>query len=142
MTGTDDAPPTASTVIARAHARNSGGQWETALRAGHHDLIADESRRLDGQDEGPAPFEYLVAALGACTAITLRMYAERKAWPLEAIDVDLVYREEAGAAVIDRTLQFHGPLDTLQSARLAEVAERTPVTRVLKTGAEIRTTVI
>ena len=142
MTDTDAQTPHASTVIARAHAANSGGRWETALRAGHHDLIADESRRLDGQDKGPAPFEYLVAALGACTAITLRMYAERKAWPLEGIDVDLVYREEAGAAVIDRTLQFHGPLDTLQSARLAEVAERTPVTRVLKTGAEIRTTVV
>ena len=127
-------------VIARAHARNDGGRWETALRAGHHDLVADESRHLDGQDKGPAPFELLLASLGACTAITLRMYAERKAWPLEAVDVDLVYREEAGAAVIDRALRFTGPLDAAQRARLCEIAERTPVTKVLKTGADIRTT--
>ena len=133
-------PPRAP-VVARGHARNDGGQWETALRIGHHDLIADESRRLDGQDKGPAPFEYLLGALGACTAITLRMYAERKAWPLEAVDIDLAYREEAGAPVVDRRLAFQGPLDADQRARLAEIAERTPVTKVLKTSVDIRTTV-
>ncbi len=146
MTDTDSPPaappPPAPLVIARGHARNSGGRWETALRVGHHDLIADESPHLDGRDLGPAPFEYLLAALGSCTAITLRMYAERKAWPLEAVDVDLAYREEAGTAVIDRTLKFQGPLDQAQRARLAEIAERTPVTKVLKSGADIRTTVV
>ncbi|HEY3811638.1 MAG TPA: OsmC family protein [Caulobacteraceae bacterium] len=131
----------ASRVIARSRARNTGGRWETQLRVGHHDLIADESTRLEGQDKGPAPFEYLLAALGSCTAITLRMYAERKAWPLTTIEVDLVYREEAGAAIIDRTIAFAGPLDDAQRARLAEMAERTPITRVLKTGADIRTTI-
>ena len=135
-------PPPTPTVIARGHARNSGGRWETALRLGRHDLIADETAHLDGQDKGPAPFDYLLAALGSCTAITLRMYAERKAWPLEAIDVDLVYREEAGAAIIDRRLAFTGLLDAAQRARLADIAERTPVTKVLKNGADIRTTVV
>ncbi|HWE44794.1 MAG TPA: OsmC family protein [Caulobacteraceae bacterium] len=134
------APSHAHGVIARAHARNAGGRWETALRAGHHALVADESPHLDGRDKGPAPFEYLLAALGACTAITLRMYAERKAWRLEAVDVDLTYREEAGAAVIDRVLTLAGPLDDAQRARFRDIAERTPVTKVLKTGAEIRTT--
>ena len=130
------------TVIARGRAGNSGGRWETALRVGHHDLIADETAHLDGKDKGPAPFDYLLAALGSCTAITLRMYAERKAWPLQAVDVDLVYREEAGAAIIDRRLAFTGSLDAAQRARLADIAERTPVTKVLKNGADIRTTVV
>src|SRR5262249_17384009 len=132
----------ASTVIARARAYNDGGRWETALKAGHHALVADETAALDGRDRGPGPFEYLLAALGSCTAITLRMYAERKAWPLEAVEVDLVYREEAGAAVIDRRLSFRGPLDETQRARLADIAERTPVTKVLRAGADIRTVVV
>jgi putative redox protein len=127
-------------VIARASARGAGPKWETTIRAGHHALLSDEGPALEGQDKGPAPFELLLAALGSCTAITLRMYALRKAWPLEAAEVRLAYREEAGAAVIDRVLSLEGPLDDAQRARLLDISERTPVTKVLRAGAEIRTT--
>jgi putative redox protein len=104
-------------------------------------LVADEGPRLEGADAGPDPFELLLSSLGACTAITLRMYAARKAWPLASVDVRLAWRGEPGVPpLIERELAFDGPLDQAQRARLADIAERTPVTLVLKSAAEIRTT--
>jgi putative redox protein len=74
-----------------AHARATIGttNYAVAISAGHHQLNADEAPALGGKDTGPAPFEILCSALGACTAITLRMYAERKAWPLRGVQVDV-----------------------------------------------------
>jgi len=73
-----------------AHARATIGttNYAVAISAGHHQLNADEAPALGGK-AGPAPFEILCSALGACTAITLRMYAERKAWPLRGVQVDV-----------------------------------------------------
>jgi putative redox protein len=126
-----------------AHAKADIGakNFEVAITAGHHQLTADERPDLGGQDAGPAPYELLCAALCACTSITLRMYALRKQWPLETVHVDVYFRtgEEGGA--IDRRLRFTGPLDETQRARLADVAERTPVTLTLKQGLPIVTTV-
>jgi putative redox protein len=108
--------------------------------AGHHQLCADERAELGGQDVGPAPYELLCAALCACTAITLRMYAERKKWPLRAVHVDVRYTQEGKKGAIARVLTFEGELDGEQRARLADVAERTPVTLTLKQGVPITTT--
>jgi putative redox protein len=70
-----------------AHARATIGttNYAVAIAAGHHQLNADEGPALGGKDTGPAPFDILCSALSACTAITLRMYAERKAWPLRDV---------------------------------------------------------
>ena len=111
-----------------------------AIKAGHHELNADEGIALGGNDVGPAPYELLCSALCACTAITLRMYAERKQWPLRALHVNVHFKRAGESESIDRVLKFEGELNDSQRARLADIAERTPVTLTLKQGISITTT--
>jgi putative redox protein len=124
-----------------AHARASIGvtNYAVAINAGNHELKADEGFDLGGKDVGPAPYDLLCSALGACTAITLRMYAERKQWPLRAVYVDVHFKKAGHEETIDRVLKFDGELDDQQRARLADIAERTPVTLTLKQGLAIKT---
>ena len=124
-----------------AHARASIGttKYATAIAAGHHQLIADEGPELGGKDAGPAPYDLLSAALGACTVITLRMYAERKQWPVTAVHADVNFVREGDKQHIDRVLTIEGNVDAEQKKRMADIAERTPVTLTLKGGLEIRT---
>ena len=126
--------------MARARADIGAKNFEVAITAGHHRLTADESPDLGGQDAGPAPYEILCAALCACTSITLRMYAVRKGWPLEALHVDVLFTADDKGGAIARSLRLSGPLDEAQRARLADVAERTPVTLTLKRSLPIVTT--
>ena len=123
-----------------AHAKGSIGttNYLVAIAAGHHPITADEPTKLGGQDAGPAPYELLCSALCACTAITLRMYAERKQWPLSAVQVDVHFKDGA----ITRVLDLAGELDKEQRTRLADIAERTPVTLTLKQGLSITTTLV
>ena len=111
--------------------------YRTDIIVGGHPITADEPVALGGKGAGPAPYELLLASLGACTAITLKMYAERKGWALTSVDVALriVGTDERR---IERTLSIQG-LDDSQKARLAEIAERTPVTLTLKSGMPIDT---
>jgi len=126
--------------MARARGRIGRDAYPVAIRAGDHDLSADEGPALGGGDTGPAPFELLAASLVACTAITLRMYADRKGWPVEAIEVDVHYLKAGDLpARIERTLTLAGALDPDQRARLADIAERTPVTLALRGGVPITT---
>src|SRR5436305_9648410 len=100
------------------------------IRSGRHRLTADEPESAGGADTGATPFGLLLSGLGACTAITLRMYAQRKQWPLTGVDVELSYlAPDRSTRWIDRTVTLHGPLDDQQRAKLAEIAEKTPVTR-------------
>jgi putative redox protein len=128
------------------HVTSTGGaeHWRTALQTHGHDIVADEAPP-HGADAGPSPFGYLLAGLAACTNITLRMYADRKGWPLTELGVECTFvREGDGDAAvdrIDRVLRFTGDLDDEQRARLADIAERTPVTLVVKRGTEVATTV-
>lgn len=133
-------PATSHLLLSKARAKIGETPYAVAIKVGRHDILADEPVSLGGQDAGPPPFGLLVAALGACTAATLKMYAERKGWPLRSIQVDLRYlRPQAdGADRIERTLVIEG-LNDAQQARLAEVAERTPVTLALKGGVAIDT---
>lgn len=125
-----------------AHARAEIGttNYEVSLVAGHHSLKADEGVQAGGKDLGPAPHELLCAALGACTAITLRMYAQRKDWPLRSVHVDVYLELHGQNRAVTRKLRLEGDLDQAQRARLADIAERTPVTLTLKQGVIITTT--
>ncbi|HEX2590692.1 MAG TPA: OsmC family protein [Rhizomicrobium sp.] len=125
----------ANAVIKLADAR-----YRADIRAGHHDIISDEGPGGGGLDAGPNPFALVTAGLGACTVITLRMYAERKGWTFTGLSVALTcYRDENRTVKIDRTLTIEG-MDAEQSARMAEIAEKTPVTLALRAGIPIATT--
>jgi putative redox protein len=128
--------------VADATATIGTDRYHVDLQAGQHALAADEPADHGGADSGPPPFGLLLSGLGACTAITLRMYADRKGWPLEGVDVELAYTvEDRATRWIDRAITLRGPLDEDQRARLAEIAEKTPVTRAVRGGTEIRTTI-
>jgi putative redox protein len=124
-----------------AHARADIGttDYATNITTGHHKLMADEGPELGGKDVGPAPYDLLISALGACTVITLRMYAERKQWPVTAVHADIHFARQDKVETIDRTLRIDGALDDEQKKRMADIAERTPVTLTLKRSMEIRT---
>ncbi len=129
------------------------GRFATDVVAGSHVLRADEPRALGGDDTGPSPYGLLSAALGACTSMTLRMYAERNQWPLGRVSVavrhDRVHAkdcEECEAETgrvdrFDRTLRIEGALDAEQRARLVEIADRCPVHRTLHGEVQVRTLV-
>jgi putative redox protein len=125
--------------MARGIAHIGRDTYRTTLEVSGHALVADESERNGGANAGPAPYDYLLAGLGACTAITLRMYADRKQWPLDAVDVSLHLSHDDGALVVKRTLAFSGVLQPEQKSRMAEIAEKTPVTLTLKAGVRIDT---
>ena len=126
--------------VTRARGVLAGAAYETKITAGRHALSSDEPQGAGGADAGPAPFALVLSGLIACTAITLRMYAERKNWPLTGLAVDLQYFREGKSFRIERALQLDGSLDGEQRARMADIAERTPVTLALKAGATINTT--
>jgi putative redox protein len=127
--------------MASIHLHSESG-YAQHIRARTHELHSDEPASEGGTDTGPAPYELLLAGLAACTSITLRMYAERKQWQLGRINVDARFaRDEAGAESISRKITVTGPLADEQIARLAEIAEKTPVTKTIKRGTPIETTI-
>lgn len=129
------------TIIASVHADLGETPYAVAIAAGHHRLTADEPKGLGGGDVGASPFGYVLSGLGACSAITLRMYCEHKAWPPVGVHVALTLRIIDGQRVIERVVSFDDGLDESQVQRLAEVVEKTPVTLALKAGMTINTTI-
>ncbi len=126
-------------VIATATVDSEAGYAQTIASGGHH-LTADEGVAAGGTNTGPAPYGLLLAALGACTSITLRMYAERKGWQLGHIHVALRHlKTHDGADQIEREIRFGVPLTDEQRARIADIVEKTPVTKTIKAGAPIQT---
>lgn len=128
--------------IAHALLESTQG-YATTIRTGHHTLAADEPQASGGTDTGPAPYQLLLASLAACTAITLRMYAERKEWSLGTIGVELEFLKDKQAKTqeIRRVVNFSAELTVEQKTRLGEIAEKTPVTLTLKSGVGIVTEV-
>lgn len=128
------------------------GRLAHRVRAGRHHLRADEPLRAGGTDTGPTPYDLLLAGLGACTAMTLRLYADRKGWPLEDVHVELahakIHAEDCATCEtqsgrvdrIERVVRLDGPLDDAQRARLLEIADRCPVHRTLASEVVVVTT--
>jgi putative redox protein len=118
---------------------------------GPHHFLADEPVAAGGLDSGPSPYEWLLAGLGACTAMTLRLYADHKVLPLDHVSVSLMHSKihatdcaecetkEGMLDRIDRTIRLEGRLDPAQRARLLEIADRCPVHRTLTSEIDIKT---
>ena len=124
------------------------------IEAGRHRLTADEPVAAGGTDAGPSPYDLLLAALGACTSMTISMYARRKGWPLEAVTVRLQHARihaqdcaecetrEGMLDRIEREISLVGALDAAQRERLLEIANRCPVHRTLVSEIDIRTRLV
>lgn len=125
----------------RAEVTLEGDSYASTLRVGGHVLVADEPADAGGLNAGPTPVELALAALGACTTITAKMYAARKGWPLESIRVH-VRRDTSAAAGGVRGLamdvELTGPLSDEQRRRIYEIANRCPVHRMLSEATEVR----
>jgi putative redox protein len=130
---------------------SGAGKFQQQVRAGAHRLIADEPRDAGGMDSGPTPYDFLAIGLGACTSMTIRLYADRKQIPLDHVEVlvthekrhaeDCIDCEKDGARIdyFDRTLRISGKLTDEQRASLIAIADRCPVHRTLEAGARIVT---
>ncbi|WP_063771075.1 OsmC family protein [Streptacidiphilus neutrinimicus] len=124
--------------VGAAVATLAGPDYHVDIRVGRHALAADEPVSHRGADTAPTPVGLLLSALGSCTAVTLRMYAQRKGWTLDAVRVHTAYEEGPdGSHRITRRIDLDGELDQAQRARLLEIAERTPVTRAVRDGVPV-----
>ncbi len=145
--------------VAESPPGQDGGAWVTArvgaegfqteLAARSHHAAADEPATFGGTDAGPTPYEYLLMALSACTAMTVRMYATRKGWPLESAtvsvrqarshepDCEQCATEKVGMGQVVRHVELHGPLSDEQRARLLDIANRCPISQTLQRGVQV-----
>src|SRR5689334_15624171 len=110
--------------MARAKAKIERAHYATTINAGGHIIVADEPPSNGGKGTGADPYELLLASLGACTAITLRMYVDRKQWDVGSIGVDLHFTRDAQKNErVERTLHVSGNLNDEQLSRIADIAE-------------------
>ena len=113
---------------------------QTVVVNGRHRLVADEPQKLGGQDHGPNPYDYLCVALGACTAMTIRMYARHKKLALDHVEVEVKHHKDSDKQdVFDRYVQLEGTLDPAEHDRLIDIANRCPVHRTLEHTAQVNT---
>lgn len=144
-------PPDGEDVEPGTVVVTEAGPLSQRIQAGRHVLVADEPKSAGGDDIGPTPYGLLLAALGACTSMTVRMYASRKEWPLESTTVTLKHSrihaadcadcetKEGKLDHIERVIRFDGDLDDEQRARLMEIADKCPVHRTMRSEVVIDT---
>jgi len=126
-------------------------KFQQAISIGPHRLLADEPVAAGGEDTGPGPYDFVLAGLGACTAMTMRLYADRKSLPLERVSVTLkhskIYAQDCADCEttagmldqIDRVIAMEGALDAGQRNKLMEIADKCPVHRTLTSEIHIVT---
>jgi uncharacterized OsmC-like protein len=131
--------------------RGSAAGFVQEIHAGAHRLHADEPVSAGGTDTGPSPYDLLLAALGACTSMTVAMYARRKTWPLEEVTVHLRHSrihaadcaecetKEGMLDRIERDIHLEGPLTIEMRSKLLEIANKCPVHRTLTSEIDIKT---
>jgi uncharacterized OsmC-like protein len=131
--------------------RGNTTEFTQKIVVGPHQLTADEPKDMGGDDEGPTPYDLLLASLGSCTSITVTMYAQRKSWPLQEVTVRLRHSRihaadcaecETKEGKIDRIeldIEFVGPLSSEQRSKLLEIAKKCPVHRTLTSETNIKT---
>jgi putative redox protein len=118
------------------------GTYTQEVKSGAHTLTTDEPVDVGGLDSGPNPYDMLLASLGSCTSMTVRMYANQKKWPLDRVTVKLTHRKETDPDgkkrdVITRDIMLEGALDEPQRQRLLEIANKCPIHRTLENKPEI-----
>jgi putative redox protein len=129
----------ATMILASANVSGSSG-YAQQIKTTTHEFKSDEPEKRGGTNTGPSPFELMLSSLGACTAITLRMYADRKQWALGVIDVKLRLLKDGEEPLrIERKISLTENVDAEQKAKLLEIADKTPVTRALAPGVPIQT---
>ena len=145
-------PPGAPEGITRVSEADPAGFLQDVQAGPHHHALADEPESYGGTNKGMSPYQFLAAGLGACTSMTVRMYARRKGWPLENIAVDVSHNrvhaqdaegnEKTPLDLFRRQIMLEGPLDAEQRQRLLEIADKCPVHRTLEASAEIVTELV
>lgn len=132
--------------------RTGRTRFTTDAKAGHHHLLADEPESAGGQDLGPNPYDYLAIALGSCTSMTLRMYADHKNWDLDEVKVHVQHKKvhcddcndadnkHSKIDVLDRIIEVKGKLDEKQKERLVQIADKCPVHKTLNSDIKVQTT--
>lgn len=121
------------------HASVGNETYTTRLTARTHTLLADEPEKVGGKNLGPQPGEYLRMALASCTAITLRMYANRKKWDVEKIDVHVLSEMVEGKTVFNTDIKITGTINDEQRDRLLQIAKLCPTHKTLTNPIEIKT---
>lgn len=123
--------------------RSETSELTTFIKSDGHEFLADEPVSYGGGDKGPTPYDFLLAALGSCTAMTIGLYAKRKEWPLNSVKVDLAYNKEyekdckdsdnpkAMIDMIRKTVTLEGELDEKQRQRILDIADKCPVQKTL-----------
>ncbi|MFK7787539.1 MAG: OsmC family protein [Crocinitomicaceae bacterium] len=119
--------------------------FKSPISVGPHNFISDEPESVGGTDLGPSPYELLAAALGSCTVMTVKMYANLKKWDLKGVKVNVTHRKEEaedGKSKVDifsREIQFFGDFDEKQHTRMLSIADRCPVHKTLSASSKIET---
>jgi putative redox protein len=151
MTTSDNGPTSSEGTVTVTE--TGSGTYTQQITAGRHQLVADEPRPIS-EDAGPTPYDLLLSALGACTSMTVRMYANKKGWPLERVEVTLrhsrIHAEDCAhcettkglISHIDRSIELIGDLDDTQRQRLLEIADRCPVHQTLTSEVDISTSLV
>jgi putative redox protein len=120
--------------------------YKTTLKTDKHTFVGDEPQDLGGQDLGPEPTDFLLASLASCTAITLRMYVNRKGWNVEEINVQVSINQDVidgkSKTTFIRTVEAKGDLDEEQRSRLVAIANACPVHKILNNPIEVQTSLV